>query len=50
MISNLPWCVRDVWQEARLQLHRLSADFRGMDLILLQIPLRSACKPEIYGR
>lgn len=50
MISYLLWCLRDVWQEAGLQLHCQSADFHGMNLILLQVPLRSACKPEIYER
>lgn len=48
MISNLACCLRDVWQKAGLQLHRLSGDFHGMNLIPLQVPLRSACKPEIY--
>lgn len=48
MISNLGWCLRDVWQEAGLQLHRLIADFHGMNLALLQVPLRSACKSEMY--
>lgn len=31
-----------------MQLHCLAADFHGMNLIVLQVPLRSACKPEIY--
>lgn len=50
MISNLAWCLRDVWQESGLQLHHLLAGFHGMELGLPQVPLRSVCKTEIYGR
>lgn len=49
MISNLPCCLRDGWQKAGLQLYRLSGDFCGMNLIPLQVPLRTAWKPKMYG-
>lgn len=49
MISNLVRCLRDGWQKAGMQLYRLSGDFHGMNLIPLQVPLRTACKPKMYG-
>lgn len=49
MISNLACCLRDGWQKVGLQLYRLSGDFRGMSPIPLHVPLRTACKPKMYG-
>lgn len=49
MISNLACCLRDGWQKVGLQLYRLSGDFHGMSPIPLHVPLRTACKPKMYG-
>lgn len=49
MISNLACCLRDGWQKVGLQLYRLSGDFCEMSPIPLHVPLRTACKPKMYG-